>query len=83
MKDFRKDLIYNESLSNNPDKQIRKAIKQSNRNNYQNFNQLKLRFSRLFIPAVEMKISNSYREFERKRDLHNKFILVHSHKSYI
>jgi len=29
-----------------------------------------------------MNLSNSYGEFERKRDLYNRFILVHLHISY-
>jgi len=51
IKDFRKHLLQNESLTNNSDKHLRKAIKQSNK---------------------------TVKEFERKRDLHTDFILVHS-----
>jgi len=74
MKDFLKYLLQNESLTNNSDKHLRKAIKQSNKNNYHNFNRLKLRFNRLFIAAKYQTV----REFEGKRDLHTGVILVHS-----
>jgi len=56
IKYFRKYLLHNEFLTNNSDKHLRKAIKQSNRNSYQNFNRLKLRFNRLFIAAKYQKL---------------------------
>ena len=65
IKDFRKYLLLNELLTNNLDKHLRKAIKQSNKNSYHNFNRLKLRFNRLFIAAKYQTV----REFEGKRDL--------------
>ena len=53
-------------LTNNSDRHLRKAIKHSNKNSYQNFNRLKLRFNRLFIAAKYQTV----REFEGKRNLH-------------
>ena len=74
IKDFRKYLLHNEFLTKNSYKHLRKAIKQSNKNRYQNFNRLRLRFNWLFIAAKYQTI----REFEGKKDLHTRVILVHS-----
>jgi len=70
IKDFRKD--WN-CLQNSQIKQSRKAIKQWLRNCLQNFNQLKLRFNRLFIAATKAELKQIVIKSEREKDLISQF----------
>jgi len=64
------------------DKKLRKAINQRYKNFFQNFNRLKLRFNRLFIPAIEIELTQTIINRDRKIYI-TRFILVHSTLSYI
>jgi len=57
VKDFRKDWLRMNIYQTITDKHLRKVMKQWYKNCFQNFNWLKLRFNRLFIPAAKTELT--------------------------
>jgi len=61
-------MIKNESLSINPDKQLRRTIKQKFRKLFQYFNRLKTQFNRLFmLQRLKQFVRQKYQPVENTK----------------